>query len=204
MENTLLDRDWFKERLDRIGKSQNAMARHLGRNPSAMSKMMSGERKMKLSEAERIARFIQEPIEEVLKHAGVKLTTARPGRINFDYTISEAGNVEPAEPRALRLSVVARAESMISGDTPVIAAQVRAMKGALAIWDDALVLFAAADTVEPAAVGVLSIVRLREGITMIGHVDALRKTGEATLTTADGQTKQVTLEAATPVLAVVP
>ena len=100
--------------------------------------------------------------------------------------------------------MIARVEAATTSEGPINAAQVRAPKGLLGMFDDALVLFADTDAVEPAAVGVLSIVKLRDGVQMIGHVEALRKTGEATLRQADGTTKRVQLETATPVLVVVP
>ncbi len=204
MDTIEIDKDWFFERLERAGKSLRGLARHLDIDPSAASRLFSGQRHMKLDEAERIARFIGEPVEEVLRRAGVKLTGERTRRINFDYTISETGKVERGEPRSLPASVIARVEAATTSEGPINAAQVRAPKGLLGMFDDALVLFADTDAVEPAAVGVLSIVKLRDGVQMIGHVEALRKTGEATLRQADGTTKRVQLETATPVLVVVP
>src|SRR5205807_10658666 len=65
-----MDTAWFLSQLDRAGLSQADLARHLRLAPSAVSRMMKGERQMKLLEAVQIAGFLGVSQEEVLRHAG--------------------------------------------------------------------------------------------------------------------------------------
>ncbi|HEV2303343.1 MAG TPA: helix-turn-helix transcriptional regulator, partial [Stellaceae bacterium] len=65
-----METDWFHQALERIGASQADLARQLRLAPSAVSRMLKGERQMKLLEAVQIAQFLGAPQEEVLRHAG--------------------------------------------------------------------------------------------------------------------------------------
>jgi len=74
---------WFQETLERAGMSQADLARHLGLAPSAISRMLKGERQMKLLEAVQIAGFLGISQDEVLRHAGASgeaTATAGPAR----------------------------------------------------------------------------------------------------------------------------
>lgn len=65
-----MDANWFQQALDRAGVTQADLARHLRLAPSAISRMIKGERQMKLLEAVQIANFLGVSQEEVLRHAG--------------------------------------------------------------------------------------------------------------------------------------
>ena len=65
-----MNTDWFNQALQRAGVSQADLARHLRLAPSAVSRMIKGERNMKLLEAVQVAQFLGVPQEEVLRHAG--------------------------------------------------------------------------------------------------------------------------------------
>jgi transcriptional regulator with XRE-family HTH domain len=65
-----MDANWFQQALDRAGASQADLARHLRLAPSAVSRMLKGERQMKLLEAVQVADFLGVPQEDVLRHAG--------------------------------------------------------------------------------------------------------------------------------------
>jgi transcriptional regulator with XRE-family HTH domain len=65
-----MDSTWFEQALNRIGASQADLARYLQLAPSAVSRMLKGERQMKLAEAVQVAAFLQVSQEEVLRHAG--------------------------------------------------------------------------------------------------------------------------------------
>jgi len=69
---------WFYEALARVGSSQADLARHLRLAPSAVSRMLNGERQVKLLEAAQIAAFLGVPPEEVMRHAGEEATEPRP------------------------------------------------------------------------------------------------------------------------------
>ena len=65
-----MDGSWFHKALERVNATQADLARHLRLAPSAVSRMMKGERQMKLLEAVQIAGFLGVSQEEVLRHAG--------------------------------------------------------------------------------------------------------------------------------------
>ena len=62
-----MDAMWFQQALDRAGASQADLARHLRLAPSAISRMLKGERQMKLTEAVQVAAFLGVSQEEVLR-----------------------------------------------------------------------------------------------------------------------------------------
>lgn len=60
---------WFHQALERIGASQADLARHLRLAPSAVSRMLKGERQMKQLETVQIAGFLGVSPDEILRHA---------------------------------------------------------------------------------------------------------------------------------------
>lgn len=199
--------DWFHNKLKDSNKSLRGLARHLQIDPSAASRMFSGERRMKMEEASQIALFLGVPVSEVHKHAGV--TAALSGyetQILLAAIINENGMVEGIhEPTPLPPAIIEKALLAVGlGNGRVIAAQVRASAGPLSIWDDAVILFNHTDTVEPTAIGTLSICRTRDGKQFLAKVDRARKTGEARIVSPGGKIEEAMLSTATPVLAVIP
>ena len=81
-----MDGSWFNQALERVGASQADLARHLGLAPSAVSRMLKGERQMKPLEVVHIAGFLRVAEDEVLRHAVDSTARAglsegpRPGR----------------------------------------------------------------------------------------------------------------------------
>ncbi len=59
--------EWIRQRLQRQGRSQADLARHLDLDASAVSRLVKGERQLKGSEASRIAEFLACPVDEVLR-----------------------------------------------------------------------------------------------------------------------------------------
>jgi phage repressor protein C with HTH and peptisase S24 domain len=76
-----MDGPWFHQALERINATQADLARHLRLAPSAVSRMMKGERQMKLLEAVHIADFLGVSQEEVLRHAGEATVPPPPGEM---------------------------------------------------------------------------------------------------------------------------
>ena len=72
-----MDGRWFHQALERVNATQADLARHLRLAPSAVSRMMKGERQMKQLETVQIAEFLGVSPEEVLRHA-VEATAAPP------------------------------------------------------------------------------------------------------------------------------
>ena len=71
-----MDANWFQQALDRAGASQADLARHLRLAPSAISRMLKGERQMKLLEAVQVSAFLGVSQEEVLHHVGTAVEPA--------------------------------------------------------------------------------------------------------------------------------
>jgi hypothetical protein len=163
---------------------------------------------MQIEEANTIARFLNAPLSEVLRHAGVaKDLDGLPTRILLAATINEKGEViRLKEPKPLPQSIIDRASAAIAGkgNGKVIAAQIRASKGPLAIWDDAVILFDPTDRVDSEAIGSLAICRKMDGNQVFVRVERARKTGEATVRCPNDTAVDVTLDTASPVIAVIP
>jgi phage repressor protein C with HTH and peptisase S24 domain len=64
-----MDTAWFLAALDRAGASQADLARHLRLAPSAVSRMLKGDRQMKLLEAAQTSAFLGVSQDELLRHA---------------------------------------------------------------------------------------------------------------------------------------
>ena len=64
-----MDAMWFQQALERAGLSQADLARHLQLAPSAISRMLKGDRQMKLLEAQQVAAFLGVSQDDVLRHA---------------------------------------------------------------------------------------------------------------------------------------
>lgn len=162
-----------------------------------------------MDEAKTIAHFLRVPVSEVMKHAGVSVDLdGMPTRVMLAAIISDAGFLERLpEARPLPQSVIEKAQAAISkaGNGQIIAAQIRASTGPLAIWDDAVVLFKPTDTVEALAIGTLAIYRSRDtGKQGLAKLLRARKTGEATIQKANGDSAEIMLDTASAVIAVIP
>jgi phage repressor protein C with HTH and peptisase S24 domain len=81
-----MDTFWFYQALERVGASQADLARHLRLAPSAVSRMLRGERQMKQLETVQIAGFLGVSPDEILRRAvddaaaGAAGEPPRPGR----------------------------------------------------------------------------------------------------------------------------
>ena len=73
-------KEWLKQRLDAAGHTQADLARHLGLDPAAISRLVRAERHLKGAEAAAIAGFLGCPVDEVLAAFG---PTPRPADDGF-------------------------------------------------------------------------------------------------------------------------
>lgn len=62
---TKIDSDWFYARLKEIGASSNELAKFLKLDPSSVSRMLKGDRKMSAEEQDGVAAFLRVPLELV-------------------------------------------------------------------------------------------------------------------------------------------
>jgi phage repressor protein C with HTH and peptisase S24 domain len=103
-----MDGSWFNQALQRVDASQADLARHLRLAPSAVSRMLKGERQMKPLEVVHIASFLRVPEDEVLRHAVDSAVPApaadAPRRGRGRPRSSEAATPPASAPRLLQES----------------------------------------------------------------------------------------------------
>lgn len=211
MSTQEIDGAWFTKKLEENNKSMRGLAKHLEIDVSAVSRMIAGTRKMKMQEASAIAHFLGTPVAEVLKHAGVSVDLdGVPTRIMLAAAINGKGQLERLkDPKPLPQAIIDRAHAAITlhaqaGNGRILAAQIRATQGLLAFLDDAIVLFGHSEGVERTAFGTLAICRSQAGEQIIAKIESARKTGEARVVCIDGKVKEIALDTATPVIAIIP
>jgi phage repressor protein C with HTH and peptisase S24 domain len=100
-----MDAIWLHQALQRRGASQADLARHLRLAPSAISRLVSGERQVKALEVVQIALFLGIPADEVLQHAGENVTApaaesaprgrGRPPRGAMPATVPQGADLMP-------------------------------------------------------------------------------------------------------------
>ena len=66
-----MDDKWFKRRQKMAGVTAEDIARELGKDRSAVSRIYVGRQAMKLDEAKVFAKVLDVPLADVLKHAGL-------------------------------------------------------------------------------------------------------------------------------------
>lgn len=60
-----IDTDWFHQQLEARGGSVRGLARFMGLDPSAVSRMLKGERKMSADEQDQVSNFLGINLEEI-------------------------------------------------------------------------------------------------------------------------------------------
>ncbi|MDP1731074.1 MAG: helix-turn-helix transcriptional regulator [Devosia sp.] len=84
-----IDSDWFFARLHASKKSMRALARYLELDASAVSRMLSGTRQMKVEEEDKIARFLGVRPEDIVAHRGAaNLGFAEMAQAEFESTVA--------------------------------------------------------------------------------------------------------------------
>ncbi|SNZ19089.1 Helix-turn-helix [Cohaesibacter gelatinilyticus] len=201
-----INKDWFLTAFKDKGTSLRQAAKHLEIDPSAMSRILSGQRKLQMSEAQELARFLNVPVAEVLAQAGMDIhEVPENSTIQLTREIDGDGLLSArAEPTALQYHIVAKAKTSLASDKSVVAAEVSALDGSFAFWDGATVLFRDAIEVEGQLADSLCVVTLSDGTMRIAHIGSTRPSGESTLTLPDGKKFKDTIKTATPILAVIP
>lgn len=96
---------WFKDRLADKKISQRKLAKLLDLDPAAVSYMFKGTRAMKLDEAAAIATLLGQPLDEILRHAGVVPPKEGKYMIRVGGFIDSAGHVHIGGAKGERLIV---------------------------------------------------------------------------------------------------
>lgn len=151
-----MDAIWFQQALERVGASQADLARHLRLAPSAISRMLKGERQMKLLEAVQVSAFLGVPQDEVLHHAGASVdaparaTAGAPGparRGRPPRAMLPAAAPSRAEPIPIRSAARGGSEQeMFLGDGPIGYTPRPANLGGVR---DAYAIYMVGDSMEP-------------------------------------------------------
>lgn len=160
-----------------------------------------------MEEAATIAQFLGVNVKEVLRHAGVAIDLdGQPTRILLIATIDGYGRMTRLKtPRSLPQATIDRAHAAIGlGNERVIAAQVRADDGPLALFDDAVILFRQTEGIDAGSVGSLCVGRSIDGNMGIGRILKARKTGEMVTLAFDGKIYESEALMSTPVIAILP
>lgn len=72
-----VDTQWFAKQLEASGLSQRSLARLMHTDHSTLSRLFHGKQEMRIPEATEIARYLNVPVSEVLKHAGLPVDDGR-------------------------------------------------------------------------------------------------------------------------------
>lgn len=67
----MIDEKWFKEQQRKVGVTSEDIARHAGRTRTSISNIYTGRQRMSLDWAKVFAEVLQQPLDEVLRRAGV-------------------------------------------------------------------------------------------------------------------------------------
>ncbi|MGF9563889.1 helix-turn-helix transcriptional regulator [Neorhizobium sp. JUb45] len=97
-----IDSDWFFARLKEIGSSSSELAKHLKLDPSSVSRMLKGERKMSAEEQDGVAEYLKvSPLEIAAHRRGGVIGFAEDNQTSYDSAtdVSEF----PAEQRPRRM-----------------------------------------------------------------------------------------------------
>lgn len=194
-----VDTKWFRDRIADQRMSQRGLARQLGLDAAAVSLMLRGKREMKIAEAAAIARLLGVPADEVMQHAGVIIASKGTTVPVCSYLDANA----EIHPEAEGLTV-----PHPGGDLPenLTAIQCRTA-GTDLDHMDGWIMFTSNrmdGSIQPEAVGRLSVVRLKDGVIYAAKISRGMKRGRWTLSSPVGVMKDAEVEWAKPILLVSP
>jgi transcriptional regulator with XRE-family HTH domain len=201
-----IDDQFFRDALKAADKSQREMARYMGLDPAAITLMLQGRRAMQLSEAQQIADFLGIAIEDVLRHAGLHLSSDAPAAGNGKLSAVPLQGTVGADGE-IKLDAKASGKTVEAPvKLPAEAAALRAIADVFAptVMRGALLYFKPSQVVEPSAIGRLSVVRLSNRSLKLRHVAPGFDFDRFTLTGLSDSQENITVLAATPVLWIKP
>lgn len=194
-----VDTKWFRDRLADQRMSQRGLARQLGLDPAAISLTLRGKREMKIAEAAAIARLIGVPADEVMRHAGVQISSK--GEMVLVCSYMDASAEVHTEPTGLTVPHP-------GGDLPETLTAIQCRTAGTALDHmDGWVMFANVHmdgSVQADAVGRLSVLRLRNGVIYVAKLMRGSRRGVWTLTSPIGTMHDAEVEWAKPILHIVP
>lgn len=197
-----VDSTWFVRRLGELGETQRALARFLEADPSTVSKMLSGLRRIRLEEAERLARFLRVPLLEVLEHAGVALeglggSAAGAPLVGF---VDGAGRIRPH--RGGSETILLPLADTVAAHPELVALRLDDPESLMDGWT---FFYAPSSRVEAGAVGRLAVVRSRGGRgESLAVVEAGAAPDSFLVNRFDGSQASLRLTSAAPVVLISP
>lgn len=185
-----IDTKWFRRKLTEREMSQRELARRMGIDSAAVSLMLRGQRQMKLTEAAEIARLLGVPADEVLTHAGVRLSS-KGSEVPITGTMDAHGEVHWSAGLGTTAAPAGEFTKAIQCRTA----------GTPLDYMDRWLLFVGnpASQVAPEAMERLSVVKIRKGMTCIAQVRRGYKAGRWNLSGPIVATDDADLEWATPI-----
>lgn len=185
-----IDTDWFRARLAARKLSQRGLAKAMGVDPSAISLMFRGMRRMTVEEAGQVAVLLQATTQEVLEAAGVPVQGGERVRL-MGYV--QAGGRVVLEAEGLHDTVEA------PPGLPVDAVAIQARHGG---QEDGWVYYLSETHGAPAAaIGQLAVAAVKDNGLLLAHVRRGYRAGAFNLTPTGGaEQHNVALAWASPVL----
>ena len=161
-----VNQDWFKSQLSARGSSQADMARYLGRDPSAVSLMLKGKRRFQMKDAEDIASYLQAPVEEVLKAAGIPIAEqkAEAVRVRIVGTCNGEMLVD------MRPSTVAMIDGHRDLSRDSVAIRMQTTGSAASYMDGWVLFFSPSNAIDPSMVNQMCVIELTTGDRRIGQL----------------------------------
>jgi len=198
-----IDTRWFQDLLTDRRLSQRRLAREIGIDPSAVSLMFRGKRRMQMAEAAQVARLLGVPLDDVIRHAGIHTETMAPLDIQ-EIAVPLVYMVDGhAELHSLDAGQRVEVKAALPDD--VIAAQCRTAMTPLEHMDRWLLLFSAPTRsgIQPDAIGRYSVMRLPGGMMTIGYIRPGYERGKYAIHRGASVT-EAAIEWATPIRMIVP
>ena len=166
IEECAVNSDWFRAQLASRGSNQADLARFLGRDPSAVSLMLKGKRRFQMKDAEDIASYLQAPVEEVLKAAGIPLAEqkAEAVRVKIVGTCNGEMLVD------MRPSTVAMIDGHRDLARDSVAIRMQTLGSAASYMDGWVLFFSPSNAIDPSMVNQMCVIELTTGDRRIGQL----------------------------------
>ena len=196
-----VDTIWFKNLLADRRMSQRGLAKQLDIDPAAVSLTLRGKREMKIAEAAAIARLLGVPADEVMAHAGVRISSK-------NSLVPISGTMDGTAEVHIDMQSGATVNHP-GGDLPEQTFAILCKtEGTDLAHMDGWLLFADAGFedrgIMPEAVSHLSFCRVGGGGIYVARITRGMQRGRWTLHTPTGVMKDIVVEWAKPILLVVP
>jgi transcriptional regulator with XRE-family HTH domain len=193
-----INEKWFRDRIEAVGLSQRKVAKALGINPSSISHMFKGNRKMPLEEAALWAELLKVTVEEILLNAGVKISSSSKAfitQIEIDGWVDGLLSVHWTAPKGPKTAP----NPLGSSDIGVLRCQT--LGSPFEGMDGALLYYYDTKSVNPDCLERLSLVEF-SGKSFIRIVKRGYEPGKYNLTLSNGTPKEegIELERATPIV----